>query len=100
VERAVQRSGQRVRVDIRLIDGSTSRALWANTYERDLRDALALQAELSRAIVSELHLTIDPSQRERLANRRPTTPEAWDAYLRARFLRNKRTHEDMSRAIG
>jgi TolB-like protein/Tfp pilus assembly protein PilF len=99
VEGAVQRSGSRVRVDIRLIDGRTSRALWATTYERDVGDALALQAEISRAIVAELHLTLDPAHRERLTKRRPSNPDAWDAYLRARFFWNKRTHEDMSRAV-
>jgi TolB-like protein len=99
VEGAVHRSGSRVRVDIRLIDGRTSGALWATTYERDIGDALALQTEISRAVASELHLTLDPSQRERLASRRPSNPDAWDAYLRARFFWNKRTHEDMSRAI-
>jgi tetratricopeptide (TPR) repeat protein len=99
VEGAVQRSGSRVRVDIRLIDGRTSGALWATTYERDIGDALALQSEISRAVAGELHLTLDPSQRQRLAARRPSNPDAWDAYLRARFFWNKRTHEDMGRAI-
>ena len=99
IEGAVQRSGSRVRVDIRLIDGRTSGALWATTYERDIGDALALQAEISRAVAAELLFTLDPSQRERIASRRPSNPEAWDAYLRARFLWNKRTHEDMGRAI-
>jgi len=99
VEGSVQRSGSRVRVDIRLIDGKTSGALWASTYERDEGDALALQSDISRAIVRELHLTLAPGQRERLASRRPSNPAAWDAYLRARFFWNKRTHEDMSRAI-
>jgi TolB-like protein/Tfp pilus assembly protein PilF len=99
IEGAVQRSGSRVRVDIRLIDGRTSGALWATTYERDIGDALALQTEISRAVASELLFTLDPSQRDRLVSHRPSNPEAWDAYLRARFLWNKRTHEDMSRAI-
>ena len=99
IEGAVQRSGSRVRVDIRLIDGRTSGALWATTYERDIGDALALQAEISRAVAAELLFTLDPSRRERIASRRPSNPEAWDAYLRARFFWNKRTHEDMGRAI-
>ena len=99
VEGAVQRSGSRVRVDIRLIDGRTSGALWATTYERDVGDALALQTEISRAVATELHLTLDPSQRDRLVSRRPSNSDAWDAYLRARFFWNKRTHEGMSRAI-
>jgi TolB-like protein/Tfp pilus assembly protein PilF len=99
LEGAVQRSGQRVRVDIRLIDGATGRSVWATTHERDLVDALTLQADISRAIVGELHVTLDPTHGKRLANRRPSNSEAWDAYLRARFFWNKRTHEDMGHAI-
>ena len=99
VEGAVQRSGQRIRVDIRLIDGVTSRSLWASTYERDFDDALGLQADISRSIVNELHSTLAPWQGYAIKDRRPSNPEAWDAYLRARFFWNRRTHDDMSRAI-
>jgi TolB-like protein/Tfp pilus assembly protein PilF len=99
VEGSVQRIGGRIRVDIRLIDGVSSQSLWATTYERDGNDALALHADVSRAIASELHLTLDPSLGERMGSRRPSSSEAWDAYLRARFFWNRRTHEDMSRAL-
>ena len=99
VEGAVHRSGQRIRVDIRLIDGATNQSLWASTYERDLSEALALQADISRAIVSELQLTIPASHGDAREGRRPSNPEAWDAYLRARFFWNRRTHDDMGRAI-
>jgi TolB-like protein/Tfp pilus assembly protein PilF len=99
LEGAVQLRGERVRVDIRVIDANTSGSIWATTYERDRLDVLALQADISRAVVDELHLTLDPSQRHRLAGRHPTNPEAWDAYLRARFFWNKRTHGDMGQAV-
>jgi TolB-like protein/Tfp pilus assembly protein PilF len=99
VEGAIQRSGQRIRVDIRVIDGETSRSLWAATFERDATDALTLQAQISREIASELHLTFDPAHGERLESRRPSSPDAWDAYLRARFFWNRRTHDNMQRAI-
>jgi TolB-like protein len=62
VEVSVQQSGRRIRVDIRLIDGATSRSLWATAFVGDLGDTLALQADISKAIVSELHLALDPSQ--------------------------------------
>lgn len=99
VEGAIQRVGQRIRIDIRLIDGATSRSLWATTFERSADDVLILQGEISREIVSKLRLTLDPAQGERLRSRRPSSPEAWDAYLRARYFWNRRTHDDMSRAI-
>ncbi len=100
VEGAVYRTGQRLRVDIRLIDGATSRSLWASTYERNVGEALALPADISRAIVSELHVPMPPSSAVvRDEHRRPSHPQALDAYLRARFFWNRRTHEDMGRAI-
>lgn len=99
VEGAVQRSGERVRVDIRLIDGGTSRSRWGTTYERGAADALSLQSEISRAIASELRLELEPGDRARMAGRRPVSADAWDAYLRARFFWNKRTEDAMGKAI-
>lgn len=97
VEGSVQQSGRQIRVDIRLIDGATGRSLWATAVVGDVGKTLALQAEISRAIVRELHLALDPSRSEQA--RRPTNSEAWDAYLRARFFWNRRTEADMSRAV-
>ena len=99
LEGAIQRSGQRIRIDIRLIDGATSQSLWATTFERDADDTLTLQADISREVAGKLHLTVDPAHGERLRSRRPANPEAWDAYLRARYFWNRRTHDDMGRAV-
>jgi TolB-like protein/tetratricopeptide (TPR) repeat protein len=99
VEGAVQRSGQSVRIDIRLIDGRSNQTRWATTYERGVDEALALQKTISRDIVTGLQLALDPSPAEPQAHWRPSNPQASDAYLRARFFWNRRTHDDMQRAV-
>ena len=82
VEGSVQRSGNRVLVTARLIDGTTSRQLWAKSYERDYRDALSLQAEIATVIAEEIGAKLTAR------TRRPSSanPEAQDAFLRGESL--------------
>jgi TolB-like protein/DNA-binding winged helix-turn-helix (wHTH) protein/Tfp pilus assembly protein PilF len=82
VDGSVQRSGNRVLVTARLIDGTTARQLWARSYERDYRDALSLQAEIANVIAEEIGAKLTAR------TRRPTSanPEAQDAFLRGEFL--------------
>ena len=60
IEGTVQRSGDRVRITAQLIEGSTDRHVWANVYERDVRDVLALQDEVARAIAREIKIKLTP----------------------------------------
>jgi TolB-like protein/DNA-binding winged helix-turn-helix (wHTH) protein/Tfp pilus assembly protein PilF len=82
VEGTVQRSGGRVRITAQLIHGLSDRHLWANTYERDLRDVLALQDEVARAIVGEIRIKVAPQDQVAKATRHAANPEAYDLYLR------------------
>jgi TolB-like protein/Tfp pilus assembly protein PilF len=107
VEGSVMRSGDRVRITAQLIDGKTDRHLWANTYERDLRDVLSLQGEVAGAIAQEIRIRLTPQEAARLAAARPVDPVAHEAYLRGRyFLRQgteatiKKAMDDFSEAIG
>jgi TolB-like protein/DNA-binding winged helix-turn-helix (wHTH) protein/Flp pilus assembly protein TadD len=97
VEGTVMRSGDRVRVTAQLIHAATDRHLWARTYERELRDVLALQAELAGAIAQAVEVKVQPEERRRLAARGTVDPEAYDAYLKGRFFWNKRS---LAKAIG
>ncbi len=81
VEGAVQRSGNRVMITAHLIDGSNDRQLWAKSFERDLRDVLALQGELAQAIAGEIGAKLTPQEQARLLNPRPVNPEAQEAYM-------------------
>src|SRR5258708_30090705 len=78
VEGTVQRSGGRVRITAQLIHGLSDKHLWANTYERDLRDVLALQYEEARAIVGEIRIKVAPQDQVPKATPPPPTPDAYE----------------------
>jgi TolB-like protein/Tfp pilus assembly protein PilF len=82
VEGAAQRSGDRVLITAQLIEGLSERHLWANSYERDLRDTLALQNEVAQAIAQEIQVKLTPQEQVRLTARHPVDREAQEAYFR------------------
>jgi serine/threonine protein kinase/Tfp pilus assembly protein PilF len=100
VEGSVLRSGQRVRITVQLIQAATDEHLWAESYEKDLTDVLAVQGEATRAIAGEIKVRLTPEERERLATVRPVDPEAYDAYLKGRYYHYRFTPEDYARALG
>ena len=83
VEGSVLQSGNRVRVTARLVPASSEKPLWADEYDRDLRDIIALQSEVTQAIASEIRLKLSPEEKARLSSR-PVNPEAYEAYLKGR----------------
>jgi TolB-like protein/Flp pilus assembly protein TadD len=99
VEGTVTRSGSRVRVTAQLIHAPTDRHLWSRSYERELRDVLALQAELAGAIVQAIQGKLQPEAQRRLAARTTVNPDAYDAYLKGRFFWNRRSPPDLSKAV-
>jgi tetratricopeptide (TPR) repeat protein len=100
IEGSVLRSGDRVRVTAKLIDARADRHLWAEEYERDLRDVLALQRDIARSIVREVHVTLTPQEAARLAPARRVVPASHEAYLKGRFHLHRLTEESIARAIG
>src|SRR5207237_9967514 len=70
VEGSVLRSGDRVRITAQLIHAGTDQHLWAESYERDLRDVLALQNEVARKIASEVQVKLTPQEAVRLGKAR------------------------------
>src|SRR5216684_3759956 len=85
VEGTVMRSGDRVRITAQLIEAPNDRHLWAETYEGDLRNILALQGEVAAAIAKEVKLKLSAQEEIHLANARPVNPEAHEAYLRGQY---------------
>src|SRR5436190_1411533 len=86
VEGSVQRSGNRVRVNVQLVDARTDRQLWAQTYDRDLADVFAIQSEIAKAIATELGAKLLPNEESEIL--RPPTNDvaAFDLYTQARNL--------------
>jgi TolB-like protein/DNA-binding winged helix-turn-helix (wHTH) protein len=94
VEGSVTRSENRVRITAQLIEAPSDRHLWAKSYERDLKDVLALQDEVARDIAEEIRVKLTPGQRTRLADNYPVGPEAHEAYLRGRYWWHRRGREN------
>jgi TolB-like protein len=99
VEGTVLRSGDRIRISAQLIHASTDSHLWAESYERDLQDVLALQSEVARAIANEIQVKITPEEKAQLAPPRQVDREAYEAYLKGRYHLNKRNAEDFRKAV-
>src|SRR5206468_1888454 len=91
VEGSVVQAGGRIRITIQLINAKSEKQLWARSYERDLKDVLALQSELASSIAQEIQVKLTPGEKQRLATSRPVNPEAYLAYSYGRYYWNNRT---------
>jgi TolB-like protein/Tfp pilus assembly protein PilF len=100
VEGTVLRGENSVRITAQLIETTSDHHLWAKSYERDLRNVLALQDEVARDIANEIRVKLTRQQESRLTANRRTNTQAYDAYLRGRYLWNQRNEEAISRALG
>lgn len=98
IEGSVLRSGERVRITAQLIH-SSDQHLWAESYERDFRDILLLQSEIARQVAHEVRIVLTPEERDRLGIVRRVNPEAHELYLKARHFWNKRTEENVRKAL-
>jgi eukaryotic-like serine/threonine-protein kinase len=98
VEGTVLRSGNRVRISAQLIDAKSERHLWAETYERDLRDVLALQSDVGQAIAREVRIRLTPQEQTGLVSARQVNPEAHEAYLKGRYFLNKRAGDALKKS--
>jgi len=99
VEGSVRRAGDRVRITAQLIDASTERHLWAQSYERDMTEVLALQGDVAAAIVAEIKVSVTPQEETRLKDARAVTPDAYEAYLKGRYFIERRTEEDLRKGL-
>jgi TolB-like protein/Tfp pilus assembly protein PilF len=99
VEGSVLRSGDRVRINVELIQAANDMRLWGETYDRDLKDIFTLQSELAQKIADAIRVQLTPPDRARLARRHTPDPEAYLAYSKGRFFWNRRTEGDLKRAI-
>lgn len=99
VEGSVQRSGNRVRISAQLIQTSTDRHLWAETYERDLKDVLSLRDELASAIARKIQIEISPQEKARLSRTQSVVPEAYVAYLKGKHLADRMDPDSLTKAM-
>ena len=98
VEGSVLRSGDRVRINARLIEVAGDRQMWAESYERDLKDILSLQSDVASAIVREIRVKVAPEESSQLASKGPVNPEAYQLSLQGRVAYSRFTPESLARA--
>lgn len=99
VEGTVRRDGNRIRITAQLIRVRDQTHIWGHSYERQFHDVLLLQSELAAAIAAEVQVKLVPGQQPTVSSRRQINPEAYEAYLKGRYLWNRRTGEDLYRAL-
>ncbi len=99
VEGSVARADGKVRITARLVRAATEETLWARSYERDLRDVLALQGDVARSIAGEIGIALTAQDQKRLASARPVDPEAHRLFLLGRFHANQGTEEGLKKAV-
>ena len=96
---SVLRAGDSVQVTAELVHGATEANLWASRYSRDLGSVPTLLGEVSRDIAGGIRIALTPEQRTRLARARPVNPEAYETYLKARYLMNQFTPASRPKAL-
>ncbi len=99
VEGSVTRSGSQVKITAQLIDASRDKHLWADTFQRDLKDVLSLQGEVARAVAGEIGVRLTPEERLRLTEKKTVNPEAYEAYLKGNDHLFRRTAADARKSI-
>ena len=100
IEGSVLRSNDRVRIKVQLIDAARDRHVWAQSYDRDMRDVLAMQSEVGRDIAGKLDVELTGAGTQTAAAPRPVNPQAYELYLRGRYYWNKRTSDALVQAQG
>ena len=89
VEGSVIREGSRIRVTAQLIRGATDGHIWSETFDRELRDVLALESEVAQSIAQKVEVTVTGEEHERLRKAPSVSPEVYESYLKGRFALGK-----------
>ena len=95
VEGTVLRAGDQVRITAQLIEASSDKHIWSQSYEGELRDTLALQNQVARAIADAIRIHLNPQEQAALKNVKVVNPQAYESYLKGRYFWNKRTGDSL-----
>jgi len=100
LEGSLRRAGERVRVTAQLVQVADQTHIWAQTYDREMRDVLVLESEVARSVARAIAMTLAPEAEARLARARPVRPESYQDYLRGRYFFNRKTEAALRQALG
>jgi serine/threonine protein kinase/Flp pilus assembly protein TadD len=100
VEGSVMRSGDQVRITAQLIQADNDKHLWADSYDRAVKDAFGLQSEVARNIADQVRVQLTQGEKAHLSRAEPVDPIALDAYEKGRYYLHQRTAESIKTSIG
>ncbi len=89
VEGSILRSGDRIRISAQLIQAPQDKQIWAESYDRDIRDVLALQSDVAGAIVEQIKAKITPAEAVRLSTARQVDPQVYQLYVQGLYYSDK-----------
>ncbi len=99
LEGSVQKAGDRVRVNVQLINATSDAHLWAESYDRKLTDIFAVESEIATTVADTLQAKLTGSEKRAITARPTDNPVAYQDYLKGRYFWNKRTSDDFQTAI-
>jgi len=99
LEGSIQRQNNKVRIEVRLVDGANEALVWAKSYDRELEDVFAIQNEIAQQVASELDAKLSTEEKIKLSKTDTDNPQAYDLYLRGlyefRTYTNKGAHNSI-----
>lgn len=98
LEGSVRKANGRVRITVQMIDAQKDSHLWAESYDRDMKDIFEIQSEIARLVVSALKVKVLPSTADRIGQKPTADPGAYTLYLQGRYHWNMRGLEDIRKA--
>src|SRR5271154_4336128 len=99
VEGTVLRSGDQVRITAQLIEAASDKHLWSQSYQGELKDTLALQNQVARAIADQIRVNLNRQEQAALKIAKVVNPAAYESYLKGRYFWNKRTPDSLKVAL-
>ncbi|PWT93286.1 MAG: protein kinase [Acidobacteria bacterium] len=99
LEGSLRRSGNRIRITAQLVEVYNGHSVWAERYDRELKDVFDLQDEIARSIANALRITLSPQEEVEIAQKPTENTEAYDYYLRGRGYARRRTESDLEYAV-
>jgi len=99
LEGSIRKAGNRVRVTIQMVEASTDRHIWAESYDRELQDIFAIQSEIAQRVATALRVQLLSSEKQDIERRPTASVEAYQLYLKGRYHFSLRTKEDFDEAL-
>jgi len=99
LEGSVRKSGNALRVTIQMIDGNKDDHVWAESYDRELRDVFAIQSDIAERVAEALQIQLLSDEKKEIEKRTTENPEAYTLYLKGRFFWNQRELDGFRKAL-